>query len=351
MEQAKEALAQVIVQKQRLLANITNRRAHVFSLPTEILSKIFFEGYRSSRHEQEHDIESKDVQVATSVKYLLAISHTSRIWRSVSISMSSLWAHIDLNWPTVQTRLWLARSGTIRGLDVYAQQIDYPNDAMKAPSDPGSIFEQFPRWRSLCLLCSHSVVRRVFQRINDFNYTCDQLESLEIKYWGENYHVTPNHQNLDGTLWSRHARNKGVDHKALFPHLRSVTIWPGDFSLVGMLTAVINLDIYVPTYRSWQDWRSVLVQAPVLETLRITSQTQVPVELSLPLRLERLRALDIGTATHDSFIQCWLHNISAPSLRALSFSLSWRPVDVENEISAWLCDFVSTLNSYSMVSC
>lgn len=129
----------------------------------------------------------------------------------------------------------------------------------------------------------------------------------------------------------------------MFPRLQSITLWPGNYSLAGILTFVRNLDIYVPTYQSWQEWCSVLAQTPVLESLRITSHPQIPVEMSPSLRLEQLRTLEIGTGSHDSFLQCWLHNTSAPSLQTLSFSLSWRPLDIETATSAQLCNFVSIL--------
>lgn len=276
-------------------------------------------------------------------QYLFTITQVCRRWRNTAISNSVLWTQIGLQWSPEQCCAWIARSGAIRGLDLFgSHMLEHRYGVTVDSTSFRSVSGALLRWRSISLLrCSQATVARVFARINECEYTCDQLDSVEIKYHSNDLGPPRIYtHSLDQVLWPRLlakcARQEGEN---IFPRLQSITVWPGDYSLWGMLSHVTILDLHVPSFISWQDWHPVISQATALETLRLSAHPPIISEF-LPVHLDRLLTLDLGLGSHDSFTQCFLHNLSAPALRTLSFVLSWRPLDVEREIAGWLCQFV-----------
>lgn len=328
----------MLAQKRGLLANISNRRAKTAGIPAELLSRIFIEGYRINMFAQGSETADSDP-----TKYLLAISQVGGRWRAVATSTSALWVRIHIGWPLLKCRVWIARSGR-RMLDIYGFRIGtaFSHSTYKNPpkkSGLADIFDTFRRWRSISLLrCTPSGVSSFFKQINDSDYDCDQLESIEVKsLWGDHSTYT---DSLDTTLWTRIAL-EGRTPELLFPKLRSVTFWPVAYNLWGMLTHVVDLDLYLPPHSSWQAWLTTLGQAPALEKLRIVGHRFLHEENLPPIQLDSLRSLDIGRKSHHSFPVCWLRNVHAPNLCTLLLSVPRRSAESEAEIADDLSSFVS----------
>lgn len=304
---------------------------------------ILTEGYRIFVQDRQAIINNLPVPVRNPTIYLIAISSVCRRWRDIAVSTPGLWTQIDLGWSSAQCRVWIARSGTTRSLDLKGSYSLERYLGVTGDADSFSaIAPALYRWRSILLEhCSQSTVMRVFQRINEVPYTCDRLQEIEIKSHDAYYARSPDHSQLDSVLWSSHASNEAIDHKTMFPRLRNVSLLPGQFSLWGMLSNVVHLELHHPRSMLWPVWHSVLTEATAPETLHVTSQCQIPVGPLQLLQMDRLRTLDIGAATHDTFMQCWFQNVSAPSLSNLLYQHSWRPEDVRAADAERCCNFVS----------
>lgn len=329
-----------------MLTNIANRRTHVSALPPEILSMILIEGYRLFL--QQHQDLYGDFKAVNPAKYLIAISSVCCRWRETTVSTSGLWTQLDLGWSPARCHVWITRAGTTRGLDLSGTRLSLQHvQGVTRDADSFSIIAPaLRRWRSISLRdCSQATVARVFERINEVPYTCDQLQEIEIKSYEFHFPRSPDQSKLDSMLWSRHASDNAsaVDQNIMFPRLHRVTLLPGEYSLCGMLSNVVTLELHQPRTTSWQHWHSLLTEAPALETLRISYQSEIPLDHSLLLQMDRLHTLEIGAGSHDSFTQCWFENVNAPSLRNLSFQHSWRPEDVGSVNAEWLCNFVSVV--------
>lgn len=330
-------LTQVISQKQLLLKNITNRRAHTISLPPEILSIVFTEGY------QQH---SSDKIFRDPTVYLVTVSSVCRRWRTTALSTPSLWAQLDLDWSTDQFQTWIARSGTTQGLDLWSIGVLDRHGITKDASSFAHMADVLHRWRSISLQqCSYPAVVQLFERINEVPYTGDQLERIDIDYDSNESSWTqpplqPDPGSLDPILWSRHSNNRAVDQETLFPRLRRVTMRPAIFSLWGMLSKLVHLDISLSHFMLWRNFHTMLTEATALKTLRVSAQREITVE-SLPLQMDALITLDIGDGSHDSFTQCWLVNVSAPALKSLTFFHSIRSRAIMQINAEGLSNFVS----------
>lgn len=277
--------------------------------------------------------------------YLCTITKICRSWRAIAISTRGLWAQVSLGWSLEQCHTWIARLGPIQGLDLLGNHLlEYRHGLTEDSTSFRPISDALHRWRSIFLLrCSRNVVVRVFARINECEYTCDQLESIEIKRASHDLgSAFTDDQSVDEVLWRRLVtEGVGQEGKDLFPRLQNIIFWPGDFSLQGMLSNVKTLNLHIPSFESWESLRSVISQATALETLHLSAHRAIAPGPFSSLHLERLVTLDLGPGNHDTFIECCLHNLSAPMLRNLSISLTWRPLEAESRLAESFCDLVS----------
>lgn len=327
-----------------MLANIANRRTHVSVLPPEVLSMILIEGYRAviQEHRAGFDGTQNFLEVSPTA-YLTSISSVCRRWRENAVSTSGLWTRLDLGWSPAQCRVWIARSGTTRCLDLSgSSSLDHRHGVTEDAASFTAISPAMLRWRSITLRnCSQVTVLRVFHRINEVHYNCDQLEEIEIKSYDSYFTGSPAEGDLDIVLWPSHANNEAIDHRNMFPRLRSIILLPGEYSLWGMLSNVVHLELHQPRSMTWQHWHSILTEATALETLRVTAQCEIPLNHPLPLQMDQLQSLDIGVGSHDTFTQCWFQNVNAPSLHDLFIEHSWGSEDVLSVNARGLRDFVS----------
>lgn len=79
--------------------HIINASCPVSRLPPEILSNIFLLDSNASELDENDQAESA-----------IRLSHVSRSWRAVALSLSALWSNISAEWTHAQQDVWLSRS-------------------------------------------------------------------------------------------------------------------------------------------------------------------------------------------------------------------------------------------------
>ncbi|KAF8314044.1 hypothetical protein DL93DRAFT_2155923 [Clavulina sp. PMI_390] len=264
---------------------------------------------------------------------LLAITHTCRLFREACINTPSLWTCLPYGWSSELLALWLDRVAAKLPLDIVAYRLGrcffYP--IPKGATDQyHRLLGTAHRWRSVHLIKCDYVSLSKFMIWTNSLLVATHLEELNIR-------VSPIEVDKPGTFpFSMHHRNFRTQltgeigqqrpmsnleitspTNPLFPFLTQLTLYcaPFEFSVAGILATVVDLCVHVPFIHEWEEWREILMQARALVSLRITAQGEVDGEVTDPIELPCLRVLDLGIATHKSFLSLWFQDVTTPELR------------------------------------
>lgn len=122
LESVQALVERAKVNMQQHLLSIFTYSAPISAVSPELLEMIF-------QHTKDSYVYGWD----DPSKSLLAISHTSRMWRSVIVNQQSVWRRIHAEWPQEQQNIWLERSGC-RLLDVvFNYRSNYDGDSVDMP--------------------------------------------------------------------------------------------------------------------------------------------------------------------------------------------------------------------------
>ena len=237
LEDAQETQCRVIDAGGARRTGLVDRPPSITVIPDEILREILIEGYNYSVtpilvHGKEHEEDP--------TKYLLAISQTCNWFRNISLSCTSLWVGVHLEWPPRRRQLWVQRSGT-RELEVHMHSSKKPL-IREIPYTQGDVFDKFYEWRTLCAydVTPHSIELVLGTALAGPAVEWQSLQSINI--------TQPPSSFINLLSKVLLPANSPIREGGSFPNLREITLSGALYDLRGMLDHVVTLDIHRVDY-------------------------------------------------------------------------------------------------------
>ncbi|TFK63489.1 hypothetical protein BDN72DRAFT_847572 [Pluteus cervinus] len=295
-----------LAERLRLLKLQRNSLSVTYTLPTEVLSKIFTITQIACRESFAYLLSHPFAETRT----WLSMTHVSQHWRNVALECSELWCEIDLL-PETAVRSFLLRSKR-RGLEVYVKdKLSSRGQSAYSEGLLADIFAQTSRIQTLSIR-GNEPFSQVLPLLT--SRPAPQLKELTIFSTGDIMRFPENVDIFQGIV----------------PQLDSLTLYrcrhviPESALFVNNLT---TLDIEDCPITSTTTWLKILQRMPSLSHLRLvdcfTNETEA-VDATIPndfgvISLPRLSHFSIRGFCFEEDLDFLAHT-TFPSQTALDFS-------------------------------